>query len=67
MNCVIRKTVTVAELSKACTVFARSKAGIMGSNPTQGMDVLCVCVRFSVFLYRRADNPHQESYRMSKI
>jgi hypothetical protein len=31
--------VTVAELSKACTVFARKKAGIMGSNPTQGMDV----------------------------
>jgi hypothetical protein len=31
--------VTVAERSKACTVFARSKAGIVGSNPTQGMDV----------------------------
>jgi hypothetical protein len=31
--------VTVAERSKACTVFARSEAGIMGSNPTQGMDV----------------------------
>jgi hypothetical protein len=30
---------TVAERSKACTVFARSKAGIMGSNPTQDMDV----------------------------
>jgi hypothetical protein len=23
----------------ACTVFARSEAGIVGSNPTQGMDV----------------------------
>ncbi|PNF20358.1 hypothetical protein B7P43_G12827 [Cryptotermes secundus] len=34
--------VTVAERSKACTVFARSEAGIVGSNPTQGMDV---CVR----------------------
>jgi hypothetical protein len=43
--------VTVAERSKACTVFARSDAGIVGSNPTQGMDV-CVCVRFSVFVYR---------------
>jgi hypothetical protein len=32
-------TVTVAERSKARTVFARSEAGIMGSNPTQGMDV----------------------------
>jgi hypothetical protein len=46
--------VTVAQQSKACIVFDRSEAGIMGSNPTQGMDVwcLCVCVRFSVFLYR---------------
>jgi hypothetical protein len=33
------KPVTVAERSKACPVFARTKAGIMGSNPTQGMDV----------------------------
>jgi hypothetical protein len=31
--------VTVVERSKACTVFARSEAGIAGSNPTQGMDV----------------------------
>jgi hypothetical protein len=31
--------VTVAARSKACTVFARSKAGILGSNPTQDMDV----------------------------
>jgi hypothetical protein len=31
--------VTVAELSKVCTVFARSEAGIVGSSPTQGMDV----------------------------
>jgi hypothetical protein len=31
--------VTVAERSKACTVFARSQAGIVGSNPSQGMDV----------------------------
>jgi hypothetical protein len=31
--------VTVTERSKACTVFARSEAGIVGSNPTQGMDV----------------------------
>jgi hypothetical protein len=34
-------SVTVAERSKAWTVFARSEAGIMGSNPTQGMDVWC--------------------------
>jgi hypothetical protein len=31
--------VTVAERSKACTVFARSEAGIAASNPTQRMDV----------------------------
>jgi hypothetical protein len=31
--------VTVAEPSKACTAFARSEAGIVGSNSTQGMDV----------------------------
>jgi hypothetical protein len=31
--------VTVAEPSKACTVFARSEAGIVDSNPTQGTNV----------------------------
>jgi hypothetical protein len=34
---------TVASRSKAWTVFARSNAGILGSNPTQGMDI-CVCL-----------------------
>jgi hypothetical protein len=40
----------ILNMSKACTVFARSEAGIVGSNPTQGMDVwymyvciLCLC------------------------
>jgi hypothetical protein len=37
-----RWTVTVAALSKAWTVIARSNAGIVGSNPAQGMDVWCV-------------------------
>jgi hypothetical protein len=40
--------VTVVARSEAKTVFARSNAGIMGSNPTQGIDVcvrlFCVCV-----------------------
>jgi hypothetical protein len=36
--------VTVSERSNACTVFARSEAGIEGSNPTQGMDVWCLCM-----------------------
>jgi hypothetical protein len=45
-------TVTVAERSKAWTVFARSEAGIVGSNPKQHMDVLYVfilCLRSIVF------------------
>jgi hypothetical protein len=63
---------TVAEGSKAYIVFARSEAGIVGSNPTQGMDVVafvCVCaflcVRAQVEALRRADHPPKESYRLS--
>jgi hypothetical protein len=54
------KWVTVAELSKAYTVFASSEAGIMGSNPTEGMDfwygyvfILCLCC--PVFRQRPCD------------
>jgi hypothetical protein len=36
---ILNLPVTVAELSKACTIFARSEAGIVGWNPTHGMDV----------------------------
>jgi hypothetical protein len=43
------RPVTVDAHSKAWTVFARSNAGIVGSNPTQGTDVCVVCV-YSVFL-----------------
>jgi hypothetical protein len=58
--------------SKAWNVFARSNAGIVGSNQTQGMDV-CVCV-YSVFVLscvqvaalRRADHSSKESYRLCK-
>jgi hypothetical protein len=42
----VSEPVTVAGRSEACTVFARSEAGIVGSNPTQGMDVWCVCTFF---------------------
>jgi hypothetical protein len=42
------KPITVAARSKACTVFARSNTGIVGSNPTRGTNVCvllyCVCV-----------------------
>jgi hypothetical protein len=37
----IRLPISVAARSRALNVFARSNAGIVGSNPTQGMDV-CV-------------------------
>jgi hypothetical protein len=40
--------VTVAERSEECAVFARSEAEIAGSNPTQGMDVWCVCAFFCI-------------------
>jgi hypothetical protein len=40
--------ITVAARSKEWTVFARSNTAIVGSNPTQGMDIylriFCVCV-----------------------
>jgi hypothetical protein len=35
---------TVARRSKACTVFARFEAGIVGSDLTEGMGVHCLCV-----------------------
>jgi hypothetical protein len=38
----------MAARSKAWTVFPRSDARIVGSNPSQSMDV-CVCV-YSVFV-----------------
>jgi hypothetical protein len=33
------KPITVGARSKVCNVFARSNTGIVGSNPTEGMDV----------------------------
>jgi hypothetical protein len=35
--------VTVSERSEEYTVFTRSQTGIVGSNPTQGIDIWCVC------------------------
>jgi hypothetical protein len=36
--------VTVVERSEACTVYARSEAGIVGSNPTKDMNIWYVYV-----------------------
>jgi hypothetical protein len=40
------KSITVAALSKAWTVFARSNTGVVDSNSTRGMDIyICLfCV-----------------------
>jgi hypothetical protein len=38
------KLITVAARSNALSVLARSNAGIVSSNPTEGMDVCVVCV-----------------------
>jgi hypothetical protein len=43
----IMKTITVAEWSKAWTVFARSDAGMVGSNPTEAWMFVYV---YSVFV-----------------
>jgi hypothetical protein len=60
----------MAALSKAWTILARSNAKIVGSNPTQCIDV---CVRLFFVLYcvqvaasRRADPPSKEFYRPCK-
>jgi hypothetical protein len=52
--------VTVAEWSKAWTVFARSDAGIVGETLTEFMDVWCVyvfilCLCCPVFKWRPCD------------
>jgi hypothetical protein len=66
---VIKKPIAVAAPSEAWTVLARSNTGIVGSNPTRGMDACFMCV-YSVFVLfcmqvealRRADPPSKESY-----
>jgi hypothetical protein len=65
------KPITVASRSKACTVFARSNAGIVGSNPTQDMDLcvrlFCFCVVLCVGTCLATGwSPSKESYRLYK-
>jgi hypothetical protein len=61
--------VSIAELSKVCTVYDRSNIWIAGTNPAWGLDVcprVCVlCCPVSVEALRRADPPAKESYQMS--
>jgi hypothetical protein len=53
---------------KARSVFIRSGTGIVGSNPTRGMDIcllLSLCCLVWVTALRRADHPSKGSYRLS--
>jgi hypothetical protein len=59
----------LASRSKELTVFARPNTGIVGSNPTQGMDVYLrlFCVRVVLCIgngLERADTPSKKSYRL---
>jgi hypothetical protein len=63
------RPVTVAAPFKAWTEFARSHTGIVGSNPTQSMDVhvrlFCVCVVLCVGSGLAKDwSPSKQSYRL---
>jgi hypothetical protein len=53
--------ITGAARSKTWTVFARSNTGVMGSNPTRGMDVcvrlFCVCAVCVQVAALRGTNP----------
>jgi hypothetical protein len=64
--------ITVAARSKGWTVFTPLNTGIVGSNPTQGMDIcvrlffLCAVLCVQVAALRRADPPSKQSHRMCK-
>jgi hypothetical protein len=60
----------MAARSKALTVFYRWHTGIVGSNPTRGMDVCLssvLCCPVYVQALRWADSQAKESYQISKI
>jgi hypothetical protein len=60
---------TMAALSKASNIFALWNIGILGSNPTQIIEVclllFCVCGQVTALL--RADPPSKEFCRLYKI
>jgi hypothetical protein len=60
----MEQAITVAARSKAWIVFARSNTGIVGLNPTRGMDVYGVLSCVQVAALRRADPLSEESYRL---
>jgi hypothetical protein len=65
----VSEPITVAVRSKAWTVFACLNTGIVGSNPTQGMDVcimclFCVCVLYLGRGLATGWSPVQESHRL---
>jgi hypothetical protein len=69
LNEAVYTPTTVAALSKAWIVFVRSNTEIVGSNPTQSMDVcvplFCICVL--VCRQRQCDGlipPSKKSYRL---
>jgi hypothetical protein len=61
--------VSIAEQSKAGTVYDRLNIGIAVSNPTRDMDVCprvsVLCCPVSVEALRQADPPAKEFYQMS--
>jgi hypothetical protein len=60
--------ITVAARSNAWNAFVHLNTGIVGSNPTQGMDVcfslFCLCQAAAL---QRAAPPSKGSYRRSQI
>jgi hypothetical protein len=69
MALIISGPVSIAEQSKACTVYDRLNIEIAYSNPAWGMDVCArvsvLCCPVSVEALRRADPLAKESYQMS--
>jgi hypothetical protein len=61
-------SVSIAERSKACTVYNRLNIEIAGSNSGRGMDVCLrlsvLCCPVSVEALRWTDPPTKESYQM---